>query len=220
MLSGFTNPSCPAPYTFPVRAAVVVGIALASVVLLTACGEPAGHREPQRAATATPHTSASAATPSRATATAAVAPIASTPTAQRAASSPCAPNRATKAILVGVRRQHMWLCARHHLAYSAAVTTGAVDRPYGATPVGTFRIQARQRDQVLTLLSGRQYTVRYWIPFDAPLFGFHDSPWQRLPYGSPKYRTRGSHGCIHAPLAAMRFLYAWADVGTAVRIRR
>ena len=45
--------------------------------------------------------------------------------------------------------------------------------------------------------------MKYWIPFDAPLFGFHDSSWQKMPYGSQKYRTKGSHGCIHMPLAAI-----------------
>jgi lipoprotein-anchoring transpeptidase ErfK/SrfK len=61
--------------------------------------------------------------------------------------------------------------------------------------------------------------VKYWIPFQGPLFGFHDSPWQRFPYGGPEYRTQGSHGCIHVPLSAIRFLYRWASVGTPVRIR-
>ena len=121
-------------------------------------------------------------------------------------------------MLVSVRAQRAWLCASHAVAYSSAVTTGAVDRPYQATPTGAFQIQARQRNQVLTLLSGAQYRVKYWIPFDGPLFGFHDSPWQTMPYGSQQYRTQGSHGCVHLPAVAMRFLYRWAPVGTPVRI--
>ena len=100
-------------------------------------------------------------------------------------------------MLVSVARQHAWLCAHQRLAYDTAVTTGAVDLPYDSTPTGTFHIQAITRNQVLTLLSGDQYTVKYWIPFDAPLFGFHDSSWQKMPYGSQKYHTKGSHGCIH-----------------------
>jgi lipoprotein-anchoring transpeptidase ErfK/SrfK len=87
-----------------------------------------------------------------------------------------------------------------------------------ATPTGTFRIQGRNRDSVLTLNTGRTYQVKYWIPFQAPLFGFHDSSWQRFPYGSPKYLTDGSHGCVHMPLAAIRFLYNWAAIGTTVHI--
>ncbi len=122
-------------------------------------------------------------------------------------------------MLVSVARQHAWLCAHQRLAYDTAVTTGAVDLPYDSTPTGTFHIQAITRNQVLTLLSGDQYTVKYWIPFDAPLFGFHDSSWQKMPYGSQKYRTKGSHGCIHLPLAAIKYLATWASVGTTVRIK-
>jgi lipoprotein-anchoring transpeptidase ErfK/SrfK len=70
----------------------------------------------------------------------------------------------------------------------------------------------------LTLNTGATYPVRYWIPFDAPLFGFHDSSWQRFPYGSPKYQTDGSHGCIHMPLRAIAWFYRWVARPTAVHI--
>ena len=76
--------------------------------------------------------------------------------------------------------------------------------PYDSTPLGTFHVQARNRATMLTLADGQTYQVKYWVPFDAPLFGFHDSSWQSFPYGSPAYRTQGSHGCVHLPLAAMR----------------
>ena len=71
---------------------------------------------------------------------------------------------------------------------------------------------------MLTLNTGATYDVKYWIPFDAPLFGFHDSSWQDFPYGSAKYKTDGSHGCIHMPLKAIAFLYDWADIGADVDI--
>jgi lipoprotein-anchoring transpeptidase ErfK/SrfK len=131
----------------------------------------------------------------------------------------CAGNAAPQLVLVSVAKQHLWMCAANHLVYNAAVTTGAVDLPYDSTPTGSYQIQAKETDQTLTLLSGDQYQVNYWIPFDAPLFGFHDSSWQNFPYGSPRYRTEGSHGCIHTPLAAMKFLYNWADIGATVTIR-
>ncbi len=86
------------------------------------------------------------------------------------------------------------------------------------TPTGNYVVQGRNTNTVLTLNTGAQYNVRYWIPFDAPLFGFHDSSWQHFPYGSPKYKTQGSHGCIHMPLKAMRFLYNWSARPTDVHI--
>lgn len=131
----------------------------------------------------------------------------------------CAGNAAPQLVLVSVAKQHLWMCATSHLVYNAAVTTGAVDLPYDSTPTGTYQIQAKETDRTLTLLSGDQYQVNYWIPFDAPLFGFHDSSWQNFPYGSARYRTEGSHGCVHTPLAAMKFLYSWANIGATVTIR-
>ena len=89
---------------------------------------------------------------------------------------------------------------------------------YTETPTGHYTIEGRNRDTVLTLNTGATYDVKYWIPFDAPLFGFHDSSWQDFPYGSPKYQTDGSHGCIHMPLQAIAHLYDWADIGTKVVI--
>jgi len=110
------------------------------------------------------------------------------------------------------------MCARHKVAYETPITSGMVGQ-YTNTPTGRFVIQGRTRNTWLTLIDGSSYAVKYWIPFDGPLFGFHDSSWQHFPYGSDRYKTDGSHGCVHVPLAAIRFLYRWADIGTAVRIK-
>ena len=64
----------------------------------------------------------------------------------------------------------------------------------------------------------RSLPVKRDSPFDAPLFGFHDSSWQKFPYGSPKYRTHGSHGCVHMPLRAIAWFYNWVARPTAVHI--
>ncbi|MGH8862026.1 MAG: L,D-transpeptidase [Jatrophihabitantaceae bacterium] len=129
----------------------------------------------------------------------------------------CAYNRADQKVIVSVRAQHMWLCARHRIVRDSPITSGIVGA-YTSTPTGNYEIQGRTRDTTLTLITGATYDVKYWIPFDGPLFGFHDSSWQRFPYGSPKYRTQGSHGCIHLPLPAIAFLYRWAVRPTAVHI--
>jgi hypothetical protein len=132
--------------------------------------------------------------------------------------TPCTGNRLRKYVYVDLRRQHMWMCARHAIAYETAMTSGMAG-VYTHTPTGSYHVQGLNRNTTLTLNTGATYPVKYWIPFDAPLFGFHDSSWQHFPYGSPKYKTRGSHGCVHMPLKAIRFLYHWADVGTLVRIK-
>ena len=129
----------------------------------------------------------------------------------------CAHNRAAQKVIVSIKAQHLWMCAGHRLVRQTAVTTGMVGQ-WTSTPTGDYVIQERVRNTTLTLNTGATYAVKYWIPFDAPLFGFHDSSWQRFPYGSPKYRTDGSHGCVHMPVRAIAFLYRWAARPTAVHI--
>ena len=192
------------------QAVAVAGAVLA--VLLSGC---AATTKGQPRATVPPVASTSS-TP---TVPPPIATVPATPAPARAVRTPCSANRLPKWVFVSLRRQHMWMCARHRVAKGTAITSGMVG-PYTNTPTGRYRIQGLNRHSTLTLNTGATYPVNYWIPFDAPLFGFHDSPWQRFPYGSPKYRTRGSHGCIHMPLAAIRFLYHWADIGTPVWIRR
>jgi lipoprotein-anchoring transpeptidase ErfK/SrfK len=134
------------------------------------------------------------------------------------ARTPCTTNDRPQLVFVSLKRQHLWMCARHRVVRETAITSGMLGE-YTETPTGSYEIQGLNRNSVLTLNTGQTYPVKYWIPFDAPLFGFHDSSWQDFPYGSPKYATRGSHGCVHVPLAAIRFLYGWAQIGTAVRIK-
>ena len=150
----------------------------------------------------------------------AVAPVAATPSVSTtaAAPNPCATNSAAQLVKVSVRQQHLWMCAGHRLVRDTAVTTG-IPGEDTHTPTGSFTVQARTRNTTLTLISGQTYAVKYWIPFEGPLFGFHDSSWQDIPYGSPQYRTQGSHGCVHMPLSAIAFLYRWVHVGAKVRIR-
>jgi hypothetical protein len=130
----------------------------------------------------------------------------------------CAQNTADQLVLVSIASQHAWLCQGTHTAYSTAVTTG-MSGQYTQTPTGHYKIEGRDRNSVLTQLNGDQYHVKYWIPFDAPTYGFHDSSWQQFPYGSAQYKADGSHGCVHLPLPAMTFLYQWVQIGASVDIR-
>ena len=147
-------------------------------------------------------------------------PAASTVTPQRPAPvNHCAGNATAQFAEVSIHDQHMWLCHFGTLVFETAVTTGAsAVAADDATPTGTFHIQGRDRDSVLTLNTGQRYDVKYWIPFNAPLYGFHDSSWQKFPYGSPLYTTQGSHGCVHMPLHAIQFFYSWVQIGATVHI--
>jgi lipoprotein-anchoring transpeptidase ErfK/SrfK len=147
----------------------------------------------------------------------------STPTTSHKPAPPppnhCAGNTISQLVKVSLADQHLWLCAKSKTVLDTPITSGASSLPYDSTPTGNFRIQGRDRNSVLTLNTGKQYDVKYWIPFNAPLFGFHDSSWQNFPYGSAKYKTQGSHGCVHMPLKAIAFLYNWVQIGATVHIR-
>jgi L,D-transpeptidase catalytic domain len=132
--------------------------------------------------------------------------------------SPCLHNRRAQLIVVSIMRQHEWACARHRTVLSTPVTTGATSRPGDATPRGTFAVQGLDRGTVLTTSAAGRYRVKYWIPFHLGVWGFHDASWQTMPFGSRHYVTRGSHGCVHMPLAAIRWLFHWVHYGTRVRI--
>ena len=116
-------------------------------------------------------------------------------------------------MLVDLSEQALWLCRRGESVGTSPVTTGS-DRH--ATPTGRWTVYADQTDR---WLSGEGYSrqVEYWMPFFRG-FGFHDSSWQEIPYGSERFHTDGSHGCVHVPGPMMQRLHRWAGVGTNVRI--
>jgi lipoprotein-anchoring transpeptidase ErfK/SrfK len=200
----------------------VAGLAAVLAVLLAGCSATDGGRgsAPGRpVGTGTTRPAGPAADPGQAPAQDAAQQPAATPARAVAAPfTPCARHRRAKEVFVSLRRQHLWLCAKGHDVRDTPITSGMAG-PDTATPTGRYHIQGLNRNSILTLNTGATYPVKYWIPFDAPLFGFHDSSWQHFPYGSPAYRTRGSHGCVHVPLRFIRYLYGWADIGTPVTIR-
>jgi lipoprotein-anchoring transpeptidase ErfK/SrfK len=132
--------------------------------------------------------------------------------------SPCRTNADPQRIIVSVRQQHAWMCAAARQVKDSAVTTGASASGNG-TPIGTWHIEAKHTNTTLTVLTGEAFHVAYWLPYDGNVYGLHDSSWQTFPYGSQQYRTSGSHGCVHLPLAAMRWLYGWVRVGATVTIQ-
>ena len=142
-------------------------------------------------------------------------PVATT----RPASPPvCASNPpGVKAVVVSISRQSLWACEGPETVNTSRVTTGAE----GATPTGTFHVQAKEGPQYLNGCDARgcwHQFVHVWIPFDGS-YGFHDATWQTMPFGSPEYTVQGSHGCIHLPAAESQWLYSWISVGTTTTIQ-
>ena len=132
--------------------------------------------------------------------------------------SGCGAAHAKKSVLVDISAQLARLCQAHQQVRVSRVTTGASARGDG-TPTGQWRVQAKVRNTVLHPAGGGAYHVHFWVPYNGA-YGMHDSPWQKFAYGSARYRTRGSHGCVHFPGATMRWLFGWIRVGTTVRITR
>ena len=128
-------------------------------------------------------------------------------------STPCSTNTSARRVIVSIKSQHAWMCAKSSVVFSTAVTTGAVDKG-DATPTGTFRIQGNQKGATLT---GANYAVhvQYWIQFNGDI-GFHDAPWQTMTFGTAAYRTQGSLGCVHMPLKSITWLHKWVQIGKTV----
>jgi lipoprotein-anchoring transpeptidase ErfK/SrfK len=125
----------------------------------------------------------------------------------------CATNRYPQLVLVDISRQRLWTCQGARAVNTSPVTTGKVTGGH-RTPVGTWRVQAKQRNRYLVGPGYKEY-VRYWVPYNGE-FGLHDASWQTMPYGSTRWRTNGSHGCVHIPMTAMAWIYRWAKVGSTV----
>ena len=124
---------------------------------------------------------------------------------------------AGKRVVVDLSAQSALLCNGHQQQLVTPITSGA--SAYGnGTPTGTWYLQAKQRERYLYPAAGGAYYVHYWLPYDGA-YGMHDSSWQNFPYGSARYRTEGSHGCVHFPRAAIAWMYVWAPIGTMVRIQ-
>ena len=129
----------------------------------------------------------------------------------------CAASDSPQRVIVSLAAQHMWLCQGARTVEDNPITSGK-DTPDTTTPTGHFFLDVPARNTTLKPNTGETYFVKYWIPFESPDYGFHDSSWQKFPYGSSKYKTDGSHGCIHMPLAAIAFMFNWMISGMPVDI--
>jgi lipoprotein-anchoring transpeptidase ErfK/SrfK len=205
--------SGPRALLFAATAVLAVVTVLLVVVPLTR-GPAAASGAP-----ATPAAAASAPEPARTTeATQPAADAhsaASQPTQAQLDAARCTGGPGGKWVRVSITLQRAWLCDGTALTLATPVTTGA-DTPDRRTLPGTWQVQGKETHR---WLGGPGYSVQvdFWMPYDGD-FGFHDAGWQTMPFGSPGWRTEGSHGCVHLPHAAMAELYDWAPVGTTVTI--
>ncbi len=126
------------------------------------------------------------------------------------------PRTSGKTFVVDISSQFARMCTNGNQIRATYVTTGARGT---ATPTGRWRVYAKQRNATLRPSSGGAFKVKYWVPYYGG-YGVHEAPWQTFAYGSAKYRTAGSHGCVRTPLQAVKFFYGWVRVGTRVVVTR
>ncbi len=140
--------------------------------------------------------------------------------------SHCAGNTLSQKIIVSISSQHMWACADTIQKYDNAIITGKQLND-DLTPLGTYRVYTKETN---TRLKGCDSAgcwddpVSYWMPFvivSGGTIGFHDASWRTAAdFGSIGTSSpNGSHGCVEMPLAAAKWLYDWAPIGTTVVVQ-
>jgi hypothetical protein len=138
----------------------------------------------------------------------------------------CAKNSLDNFIRISIQKRHLWACEGAKKVYETAVITGLRGHPETETPVGTYKIYGKMTNTTLTGSDSRgtwKDPVYYWMPFldnQYGTYGFHDATWRdNSVFGqiSPD-SEEASHGCVELPLAASKWLYEWAPVGTTVTV--
>lgn len=139
----------------------------------------------------------------------------------------CAGNGYDKFIKISISKRRMWACEKYKKVYEAPVITGIEKFDSTRTPVGTYKIYAKQTDTVLTgsdEVGSWRRPVDYWMPFldnQYGTYGFHDATWRKdAEFGKvdPYNSNDASHGCVELPHAAQAWLYEWAPVGTTLSV--
>ena len=154
-------------------------------------------------------------------------PAAPTTPAVAAPPNQCAGNTLSTYILVSISQRHLWACQATTQVYETPVVTGIAYLAADKTPVGTYHIYAKYTDRTLrgsdSTGSWDDY-VYYWMPFlqnQYGNYGLHDATWRASSdFGNiDPNSANASHGCIELPLAASKWLYDWAAVGTTVTVQ-
>ncbi len=118
----------------------------------------------------------------------------------------------TTYVEVDLTNQHLYMFVEGNLVVETDVVTGKPDGTHD-TPQGTYKLKYKQLDATL---NGPGYStpVAYWMPFNGDI-GLHDATWQPR-FGTDRYITGGSHGCVNLPLDAAKSIYEYAVVGMPV----
>ena len=138
---------------------------------------------------------------------------------------PAAPSNTEPCVLVDISDQTLYFYRSGKLVFKTPVVTGKIyGVKYHGTPIGTFRVQYKQRDTVLKGLEDDGKTkyespVSYWMPFTGNGYGLHDATW-RSSFGGTIYQYSGSHGCVNMPYRYAQKLFNSISAGCLVKIQQ
>lgn len=113
---------------------------------------------------------------------------------------------------INITKQHVWFYKNGKLIIEGPVVTGNPNRG-NSTVVGTHMLNYKQKDVILRG-AGYEAKVTYWMPFYGNI-GLHDASW-RSKFGGEIYKTRGSHGCVNAPLYLAKTVFERIEEGIPV----
>jgi uncharacterized surface protein with fasciclin (FAS1) repeats len=113
---------------------------------------------------------------------------------------------------INITKQHLWFYKEGKLITQGPVVTGNPNRG-NATVLGAYMINYKQKN---TNLKGPGYNVKvsYWMPFYGNI-GLHDASW-RSSFGGEIYKSRGTHGCVNAPLPLAKKVFENIEEGIPV----
>ncbi|MEY8356047.1 peptidoglycan binding domain-containing protein [Lachnospiraceae bacterium 54-53] len=113
---------------------------------------------------------------------------------------------------INITRQHLWFYKDGKLIAHGPVVTGNPGRG-NATVVGTYMLNYKQRDALLTG-PGYAAATKYWMPFYGNI-GVHDASW-RYSFGGEIYKRNGTHGCVNAPLYLAKVIFEHISEGIPI----
>lgn len=123
---------------------------------------------------------------------------------------------AWKEVVVSISQQAMWAYEADQMIMSSLVSTGTAEVPETTTPIGSHAVIAKFDVQTMEgTISGEHYRVEdvpYVMYIDDFGNALHGTYWHSN-FGAPM-----SHGCINLPMDVAAWMYAWADLGTAVSV--
>lgn len=113
---------------------------------------------------------------------------------------------------INLAKQHLWFYKNGSLVVDGDVVTGnaSLNR---STPTGVYRLKYKEKNATL---EGEDYStpVSYWMPFNGNI-GIHDA-WWRKAFGGDIYLTKGSHGCVNAPINVANTIFNNIKTGTPI----